>query len=163
MTLTADLAIKTNTTGSTLLVQIESLLSRLYPPIQRERRHDDRVAIPVLFRLTPLDADRVPLESDQSIVVGKNISRRGVSFYHENAISHRRARIELVDPVASTFSAEIDITWCRFTKPGWYESGARLIRAAKIDNQPPASDSSAPVGLPDFVSQLSWDHPASGT
>jgi hypothetical protein len=26
--------------------------------------------------------------------------------------------------------AEIDITWCRFTKPGWYESGGRLMRIA---------------------------------
>jgi hypothetical protein len=113
----------------TLAGQIEALLARLNPGVTFERRRDDRVAIPVLFRITPLDADRQPLESESTIVVGKNISRRGLSFFHERPLPHRRARITLAQPGLGQFAAEIDIRWCRFTRPGWYESGGRLVRS----------------------------------
>src|SRR5438105_3104445 len=130
MTLAIENSITARTNRATLTIQIEALLSRLHPAVERDRRHDDRVAIPVLFRLTPFDANREPLEHEATIVVGKNICRRGVSFYHEHPITHRRALIELADPSVGSFVAEIDVSWCRFTKPGWYESGGRLIRTA---------------------------------
>jgi hypothetical protein len=136
-------------------------LLRLYPPVERERRHDDRVAIPALFRLTPYDADRQPLDDEASIVVGKNISRRGVSFYHEKPICHRRALIELADPSVSIFVAEVDITWCRFTKLGWYESGGRLIRtAAPRSILPTTSEPDVAVGIPDISPSLPSSQPA---
>src|SRR5262249_5107506 len=117
--------------------QVESLLASLQPNVLRERRRDDRCAIPVLFKLTPLELGGRPLAHEATIVVGKNISRRGLCFFHEHAISHRRAVIELAQPGLGEFAAEIDVTWCRFTKPGWYESGGRLVRAAnKIDESP---------------------------
>src|SRR6476469_916933 len=97
MTLAIENNLIAKTNRTTLTIQIEALLSRLHPPVERERRHDDRIAIPVLFRLTPYDDDRQLLEQEASIVVGKNISRRGVSFYHEKPITHRRALIELAD------------------------------------------------------------------
>lgn len=129
MTLAIDTR-PTAKTRTTLTLQIEALLSRLHPVVERERRQDDRIAIPVLLQLTPYDDNQRPLDEEASIVVGKNISRRGVSFYHQQPITHRRALIEVADPVAGTFAAEVDISWCRFTKPGWYESGGRLIRSA---------------------------------
>src|SRR3954453_11968955 len=140
MNLVADSSIVAKTNRATLTIQIEALLSRLHPAVSRERRHDDRIAIPVLFRLTPFDTDRQLLDQETLIVVGKNISRRGVSFYHEKPITHRRALIELADPGVGIFVAEIDVTWCRFTKPGWHESGGRLIRSGA-----PAADSSTSV------------------
>jgi len=140
MNLVPDSSMVAKTNRATLTIQIELLLSRLHPAVSRERRHDDRIAIPVLFRLTPFDTDRQLLDQETLIVVGKNISRRGVSFYHEKPITHRRALIELADPSVGIFVAEIDVTWCRFTKPGWYESGGRLIRSAA-----PATDLSASV------------------
>ena len=160
MTFVTDSSIAAKTNRATLTIQIEALLTRLHPAVGRERRHDDRIAIPVLFRLTPFDANRQPLEQEALIVVGKNISRRGVSFYHEHPITHRRAVIELADPSVGSFVAEIDVTWCRFTKPGWYESGGRLIRTAA-----PTADSSntdlppVTVGIPD----LSFAAPAAQT
>ena len=130
MTVATESTIAAKTNRATLTIQIEALLTRLHPAVGRERRHDDRIAIPVLFRLVPFDVDRQPLEQEALIVVGKNISRRGVSFYHEHPLTHRRALIELADPSVGSFVAEIDVSWCRFTKPGWYESGGRLIRTA---------------------------------
>jgi hypothetical protein len=154
MTLAIEKNISAKTNRATLTIQIEALLSRLHPSVERERRHDDRIAIPVLFRLTPFDVDRQPLNHEASIVVGKNISRRGVSFYHEKPITHRRALIELADPSVGSFVAEIDVTWCRFTKPGWYESGGRLIRTAAPISEPSTPDETIAAGMPDFLSQL---------
>jgi hypothetical protein len=116
--------------------QIDLLLARLHPPVTFERRRDVRVAIPVLFRLTPLDADRHPIESQAVTVVGKDISRRGMSFFHERPLPYRRALITAEEPALEGFAAEIDVTWCRFTKPGWYESGGRLLAA--MSPSPPA-------------------------
>jgi hypothetical protein len=161
-----NLAIDTRPTAktrTTLTLQIDALLSRLHPPVERERRQDDRIAIPVLLQLTPYGDDQRPIDHEASIVVGKNISRRGVSFYHERPITHRRALIEVADPVAGTFAAEVDITWCRFTKPGWYESGGRLIRSAV-----PRSDSvlstepREEAGISDVLSKLPQVEAAAG-
>ena len=113
--------------------QIESFLAQLNPDVAQERRREERVAIPVLLRLVPLDADRHPIVRDTMVVVGKNISRRGLSFFHERPLPHRRAIIELAEPGSAAFAAEVDVKWCRFTRPGWYESGGRLIRLASSD------------------------------
>lgn len=113
-----------------LAQQVEALLASLHPQVLRERRRDNRYSIPVLFKLTPIEIDGSPLKHETTIVVGKNISRRGLCFFHEHPISHRRAIIELAQPGLAEFVAEVDVTWCRFTKPGWYESGGRLVRSA---------------------------------
>ena len=161
MTLVTDSSIAAKTNRATLTIQIEALLTRLHPAVGRERRHDDRIAIPVLFRLTPFDVDRQPLEQEALIVVGKNISRRGVSFYHEKPITHRRALIELADPIVGSFVAEIDVTWCRFTKPGWYESGGRLIRsAAPSTDLSMIAEPSVAIRIPDRPFAASSAQPA---
>jgi hypothetical protein len=122
---------------SVLARQVRELVDRLNPAVALERRRDERMPVPVLFRLTPLDHDREPIVSASVTVVGKNISRRGLSFYHEQPLPHRRALICLQHPEIGDFSAEIDITWCRFTKPGWYESGGRLVAAVQPSSPPP--------------------------
>jgi hypothetical protein len=129
MNIANDAGVAGDTDREILANQVESLLSRLSPSVSPERRRDERFAIPVLFRVTPLDADRQLIESEALIVVGKNISRRGFSFYHERPLAHRRAIIALAQPGLGIFSAEIDVSWCRFRRPGWYESGGRLVRS----------------------------------
>lgn len=114
--------------------QIEALLARLNPPVTVERRSDERVAVPVLFQLTPLDENGQPVELAALTVVGKNISRRGLSFYHNEPLLYRRAIITVDHAGFDGFSAEIDISWCRFAKPGWYESGGRILGVAPADS-----------------------------
>jgi hypothetical protein len=111
---------------------VEALIARINPAVQQERRRDERFAIPVLFKLSPLETGRRTSEHDSIVVVGKNVSRRGFSFFHEQPLPHRRAVLELVQPGLGEFAAEIDVTWCRFTKPGWYESGGRLVRPLRV-------------------------------
>jgi len=134
-------------TRAALATQVESLLARLHPAVPVERRRDIRYPIPVLFSLTPLDSDRQPIEAESVTVVGKNISRRGMSFYHERPLPHRWAVITLADPQIGNFTAEIDVSWCRFRRPGWYESGGRLLRAFpnSIDSNTPSSVDGGPI------------------
>jgi hypothetical protein len=113
-----------------LTEQVETLLARLSPDVVVDRRRDERFPIPILFQIIPLDADRQPLEAEAKYVVGKNISRRGLSFFHDGPITFRRALVLLDHPGLGSFRAEIDVNWCRFARPGWYESGGRLIRPA---------------------------------
>jgi hypothetical protein len=109
------------------------LLARLNPSVPSERRHDERTAMPVLMRLTPLDDDGRALPEAAMIVVGKDVSRRGLSFFHERPLAYRRAIVTWEHPECGEFSAEIDVTWCQFTRPGWYVSGGRLLRAVSPD------------------------------
>src|SRR4026208_2394758 len=112
MTLVTDSSVAAKTNRATLTIQIEALLSRLHPAVGRDGRPDHRLAIPALFRPVPCDVARQPLEQEALIVVGKNISRRGVSFYHEKPLTHRRALIELADPSVGSFVAEIAVHLC---------------------------------------------------
>lgn len=107
--------------------QVDRLLVRLHPTVTFERRAAERMELPLLLRLVPLDEFHSPLESATVTVVGKNISRRGLCFYHDQPLPYRRALISAQLPDGEPFAVEVDISWCRFTKPGWYESGGRLI------------------------------------
>jgi hypothetical protein len=120
--------------------QIELLVHRLRPDVTVERRHDERFAMPVLLQLTPLDDDGQPLAGMSTIVVGKDISRRGMSFFHERPLPYRRAIIALEHPETGVFAAEIDINWCQFTRPGWYVSGGRLLRVVEPERVPRSSE-----------------------
>jgi hypothetical protein len=119
---------------TTLAQQVQALVALLHPTVTLERRRDDRIDLPMLFRIQPLDDQRQPIQDSAMTVVGKNISRRGISFYHDRPLPYRRALISAVHPEFDGFHAEIDVSWCRFTKPGWYESGGRLIAAASTES-----------------------------
>lgn len=140
-----------------LAVLIESLLARIQSTVALERRRADRAAIPYLFSITPLDPDWRSIDDEEMVVVGKNLSRQGISFYHERPLSHRRARIELVQPGLGGFAAEIDIKWCRFSKPGWYESGGRLVRATLPSERAEEADAvpAPPMDFYPFSAQIS--------
>ena len=119
--------------------QVQELVGRLRPEVTVERRHEERVAIPLLFRLTPLNNRHEPVPEDAITVVGKDISSRGLSFFHEQPLTYRRAIVTLEHPEIGPFAAEVDVNWCRFTRPGWYESGGRLVRSVNIQDRPEIS------------------------
>jgi hypothetical protein len=128
MQLATDSVISARLEERALAEQVQELVGRLRPQVTVERRHEERVAVPLLFRLTPLTREGEPVHGDAIAIVGKDISRRGLSFFHEQPLTYRRAIVALEHPDFGRFAAEIDINWCRFTRPGWYESGGRLVR-----------------------------------
>lgn len=126
--------------GTRLTRHIQALIAGLERPVDSERRRHGRVAVPFLLRLTPLDADGQPLVDEAITVVGKDISQRGLSFFHEHSLPYRRAMIELEHPDLERLSMEIDICWCRFSKFGWYESGGHLARLVEQAPAVPVAD-----------------------
>jgi hypothetical protein len=128
--------------------QVQELVARLRPEVTVERRHEERVAIPLLFRLTPLNSRQELVHEDAITVVGKDISSRGLSFFHEQPLTYRRAIVTLEHPEIGPFAAEVDVNWCRFTRPGWYESGGRLVRQVNEEVRPEISRPDAATWSP---------------
>jgi hypothetical protein len=105
-----------------------SLLGTLYPKVSvMERRRDTRYPFPVLVHLTPVNDDGLTPRDENVVVVGKHISERGLSFFHPKPLPYRRMIVSLEGPRGGWFGFLIDLTWCRFTKQGWYESGGRFL------------------------------------
>ena len=110
--------------------KIMSLLARLYPQGEVvERRNEQRYPFPYLVHLTPLSDNGMARETETVVVVGKHLSERGLGFYHPKPLPHRRMVASIEAGNGSWLGFVIDLSWCRFTKQGWYESGGRLIQS----------------------------------
>lgn len=110
--------------------QVWGLLTTLYPRNDLvERRRDSRYPFPHLIHLTPVGLDGVTPEGDTVVVVGKHLSEHGFGFYHQAPLPHRRMIASLECGRGRWVAFLIDLTWCRFTKGGWYESGGRFLQA----------------------------------
>ena len=110
--------------------QVLGLLANLYSRTEvNERRRAQRYPFPYLVHLTPVGEDNVTPEGEAMVVIGKHISDRGLGFYHAKPLPYRRMIASLEAGQGRWLSFLIDLSWCRFTKQGWYESGGRLIEA----------------------------------
>jgi hypothetical protein len=115
---------------SEVRAQVWGLLTTLYPRNDlMERRRDNRYPFPCLVHLTPVAADGRSPVGEEIVVVGKHLSERGLGFYHQKPLPHRRMIASLEVGKGRWLGFLIDLNWCRFTKDGWYESGGRFLRA----------------------------------
>lgn len=110
----------------TLGQEVADLLKRMHPSANQDRRAASRTPIPFLFELAPLSTEAPELLACKVVVVGREISDRGIGFYHQQPIPYRRGVLSLDTPAGDTIELEVDLLWCRFTSLGWYESGGRL-------------------------------------
>lgn len=97
------------------------------PPF--ERRHDQRFAYPQLVTLRPVGPDGLAVGDASYTVVTKQLSERGIGFYHPQPLVARRVIATFDIPEQEPVAFLVDVTWCRFTRQGWYESGGRLLHA----------------------------------
>ncbi len=112
--------------------KVRGLLSSLYPRGHMvERRGEQRFPFPHLLHLTPVTANGVVHLQDTVVVVGKHLSERGLGFFHQHPLPNRRMIVSIELGSGSCLGILIDLTWCRFTKYGWYESGGRFLRLVK--------------------------------
>jgi hypothetical protein len=81
-----------------------------------------------LVHLTPVDEDESLLQSETVVVVGKHLSERGLGFYHPKPLPYRRV-IASLESNGRWLGFLLDLTWCRFTRQGWYESGGRILES----------------------------------
>jgi hypothetical protein len=110
--------------------QVWSILAGLYPSGKAaERRIDQRFPYPHLLYLTPVGDNGLSVVGDSVVVVGKHLSERGIGFFYQKPLTHRRMIASLELPESRWAGFLIDITWCRFTLHGWYDSGGRFIQA----------------------------------
>ncbi|OHB69195.1 MAG: hypothetical protein A2V70_02165 [Planctomycetes bacterium RBG_13_63_9] len=117
-----------------VLAQVHRVLIALNPTWRtKERRSESRYPFPHLVRLTPVAEDGITPDGESIVVVGKNLSRRGLDFYHPEPISYRRMIASLEMGGGRSVSFLIDLNWCRFTDQGWYESGGRFLQAIPSD------------------------------
>jgi hypothetical protein len=92
-----------------------------------ERRSSQRRPFPYPVEMTPLGTGGKPDRSRSFVVVGKHLSDGGLDFYHREPLTEkklvasfdigRERRVELL----------LDLTWCRFSRHGWYEQGGRFV------------------------------------
>ena len=78
--------------------------------------------------VTPAGEDGLSPAGESIVVVGKHLSERGLGFFYQQPLPHRRM-IASLEGQEAWAGFLINITWCRFTRHGWYESGGRFLQA----------------------------------
>ncbi|MFA8018542.1 hypothetical protein [Bremerella cremea] len=107
---------------------VGQLISRILPKkISNERRRDFRYPYPHLIYLTPVDAAGQALNDLSTVVVGKNITERGIDFFHRDPLPYRRVILTLESEDGARASVVTDLLWTRFTRHGWYDNGGRFL------------------------------------
>jgi hypothetical protein len=108
--------------------EIWAILTSLYPHHDlTERRRETRHPFPYLIHLTPVGRDGQTPCGESVVVVGKHLSQRGLGFFHPQPLPYRRM-IASLESGGHWAGFLVDLTWCRFTKHGWYESGGRFLQ-----------------------------------
>jgi hypothetical protein len=115
----------------TLRKQVRGLLAGLTPRGDAvERRNDWRYPYPYLIHLTPVGRDGTTPIGERIVVPGKQLSEHGLGFYHQEPLPYRRMIASLESSTGARLAFLIDLTWCRFMRCGWYESGGRFLQTA---------------------------------
>lgn len=94
-----------------------------------ERRTVQRFPFPQLLYLTPVGADGITPAGDSLVVAGKHLSEHGLGFFYQRPLPDRRMIASLEGRDSQYLGFLIDITWCRFTRHGWYDSGGRFLQS----------------------------------
>ncbi len=92
-----------------------------------ERRREKRNPYPYPIYLTPCDSSRIPQVERTLVVVGKHLGNGGVDFYHREPIPFRHVICSLTVGDTRWISLLLELTWCRFSKHGWYDNGGRFV------------------------------------
>ena len=110
--------------------QVAELLRSLYPQLGVvERRKHHRYPYPQIVHLTPLTEMGAAVTDETTTAVCKHLSERGLGFFHQQPLAHRRVIASLESPHARWLAFVLDVGWCRFTRHSWYESGGRFLQA----------------------------------
>jgi hypothetical protein len=110
--------------------EVWALLTTLYPHHDAtERRRESRHPFPYLIHLWPVGRDGHSPCGESIVVAGRHLSQRGLGFYHREPLPYRRMIAAFEGPGGRWVAFLVDLTWCRFTKHGWYESGGRFLEA----------------------------------
>ena len=128
---------RSGTADDDVRTQVWGLLTAICPQHDLlERRRDSRYPFPHLVHLTPVGKDGVTPEGETVVVVGKHLSEHGLGFYHQRPLPYRRMIASLEMGNGHWIAFLIDLSWCRFTRQGWYESGGRFLQSVLSPLEP---------------------------
>ena len=105
--------------------QALAAVHRSYPT--PDRRREPRLPYPYPIYLTPLSPADEPLPDQTLVVIGKHLSDHGLDFYHREALRFRRVIVSLDAGDLGWVGLLLELTWCRFTRHGWYDNGGRFL------------------------------------
>ncbi len=112
-----------------LRTRVQGILSAMYPHgVTLERRGEIRYPYPHLLYLNSVGDDGFTPSGEPVVVVGKHLAEHGLSFYHAEPMPHRRMIVSLETGQGNWLGVLIDLSWCRFTRLGWYVSGGRFLQ-----------------------------------
>jgi hypothetical protein len=94
-----------------------------------ERRRWHRVPYDRPLLITPLDDETSEPAGPPLRVPGRDISLGGVSFAHREPLACRKVACTFEPDSPNGESVIVKLTWCRFTKDGWYQSGGQFVQS----------------------------------
>lgn len=97
-------------------------------PFVWERRNGHRAQFTELIQLTPLDEETQEAAGETHSVQGRDLSLHGASFIHQEPLPFRTVGLTFDLPSGARATIILRLTWCRFTRQGWYESGGRFLK-----------------------------------
>jgi hypothetical protein len=92
-----------------------------------ERRREARHPFPYPIHLTPVTKDGRPDVDRTLVVIGKHLSEHGIDFYHPQPVPFSRVIASLETRERGWVGLLLELTWCRFTRHGWYDNGGRFL------------------------------------
>jgi hypothetical protein len=95
-----------------------------------ERRREARHPYPYPVYLTPLVGE-LPALDQTFVVIGKHLSEHGLDFYHKQPVAETRVIASLDVGAAGWLGLLLELTWCRFSRHGWYDNGGRFLSLAR--------------------------------
>lgn len=107
-----------------------------------ERRREARYPYPYPVYLTPV-IDDVPAAERTIVVIGKHLSEHGLDFYHREPLADRQVIASLDGGAAGWVGMLLELTWCRFSRHGWYDNGGRFVSLVLSPLDAEASDTAA--------------------
>jgi hypothetical protein len=100
---------------------------------ENERRSETRFWCDCEARLTPLDPHCTEADRKSIPVVLKDISRHGIGLVHADPLPYRIVQLTFGHAIASAPTLVVRLQWCRFEKPGVYQSGGQIQRVIPAD------------------------------
>ena len=88
-----------------------------------------RYPYPNPLYLTPADEDG-KVTGETFSVLGRNISEMGLDFYHNEPLADRFVIASLEWGDEQWVGLLMELTWSRFNRYGWYQSGGGFLRPA---------------------------------
>jgi hypothetical protein len=96
--------------------------------MDQSHRERDRSPIFGVMKFIPIDGTGKLVHEWAQEVVGKDLSRTGISFSHTASITCRRGVVVIQPSNADRVIFEVEVVWTKILPTSLRETGCRLIR-----------------------------------